>query len=90
MAAARLMGINVNRVITITFAVGSALAAVAGMLIGAYFDAVYPLMGWTAGIKAFTAAVLGGIGSIPRGDDRGGPHGPCGDAGGRLHLVGFS
>lgn len=65
MAAARLMGINVNRVITITFAIGSALAAVAGMLIGAYFDAVYPLMGWTAGIKAFTAAVLGGIGSIP-------------------------
>ena len=65
MMAARLMGISVNRIVTVTFAIGSALAAVAGMLIGAYFDAVYPLMGWTAGIKAFTAAVLGGIGSIP-------------------------
>jgi len=65
MTAARLMGIGVNRIISITFAIGSALAAAAGMLVGTYFDAVYPLMGWTAGIKAFTAAVLGGIGSIP-------------------------
>lgn len=65
MVAARLMGISVNRVVSVTFAIGSILAAIGGMLVGAYFDAVYPLMGWTAGIKAFTAAVLGGIGSIP-------------------------
>ena len=65
LAAARLMGISVNRVIATTFAIGSILAAAGGMLVGAYFDAVYPLMGYTAGIKAFTAAVLGGIGSIP-------------------------
>lgn len=63
--AARLMGIGVNKIVAITFALGSALAAAGGMLVGANFDAVYPLMGWTAGIKAFTAAVLGGIGSIP-------------------------
>ncbi|MEW6266216.1 MAG: branched-chain amino acid ABC transporter permease [Thermodesulfobacteriota bacterium] len=65
MRAARLMGIGVNRVVSVTFAIGSVLAAAGGMMVGAYFDAVYPLMGWTAGIKAFTAAVLGGIGSIP-------------------------
>lgn len=65
MIAARLMGISVNRIVSVTFAIGSILAAVGGLLVGAYFDAVYPLMGWTAGIKAFTAAVLGGIGSIP-------------------------
>jgi len=65
MLAARLMGIGVNRIIAITFAIGSVMAAVGGMMVGAYFDAVYPLMGWTAGIKAFTAAVLGGVGSIP-------------------------
>jgi len=65
MGAARLMGVGVNKIIAITFAIGSGLAAAGGMLVGTYFDAVYPLMGWTAGIKAFTAAVLGGIGSIP-------------------------
>ncbi len=65
MVASRLMGINVNRIISVTFLVGAALAAAAGVLIGTYFDAVYPLMGYTAGLKAFTAAVLGGIGSIP-------------------------
>ena len=65
MVAARLMGISVNRIVSVTFAIGSVLAAVGGLLVGAYFDAVYPLMGWTAGIKAFTAAVLGGVGSIP-------------------------
>ncbi len=62
---ARLMGINVDQIISATFAVGSALAAAAGMLIGVYYDAVYPVMGYTAWLKAFTAAVLGGIGSIP-------------------------
>ncbi|WP_206809033.1 branched-chain amino acid ABC transporter permease [Paradesulfitobacterium ferrireducens] len=62
---ARLMGINVDNIISLTFGIGSALAAAAGILIGLYYDAVYPVMGYTAGLKAFTAAVLGGIGSIP-------------------------
>lgn len=63
--SARLMGINVDNIISLTFAIGSALAAAAGILVGLYYDAVYPVMGYTAGLKAFTAAVLGGIGSIP-------------------------
>lgn len=63
--AASLMGININRVISFTFAIGSALAAAGGVLVGMYFNSVGPLMGVTAGIKAFCAAVLGGIGSIP-------------------------
>jgi len=62
---ARLMGINVDNIISLTFGIGSALAAAAGILVGLYYDAVYPVMGYTAGLKAFTAAVLGGIGSIP-------------------------
>lgn len=62
---ATLMGINTNLIIMITFAIGSALAAAAGNLVGIYYDSVYPTMGYTAGLKAFTAAVLGGIGSIP-------------------------
>ncbi len=65
MQYARLMGIDVDRVIAITFAVGSALAAAAGILVGIYYDAVFPTMGYSAGLKAFTAAVLGGIGNIP-------------------------
>lgn len=63
--SARLMGINVDNIISLTFGIGSALAASAGILVGLYYDAVYPVMGYTAGLKAFTAAVLGGIGSIP-------------------------
>lgn len=62
---AALMGIDTNRVIMLTFAIGSALAACAGIMVSIYYDAVYPTMGYTAGLKAFTAAVLGGIGSIP-------------------------
>ncbi len=62
---ARLMGINVDKVISLTFGVGSALATAAGVMVGLYYDAVYPTMGYSAGLKAFTAAVLGGIGSIP-------------------------
>jgi branched-chain amino acid transport system permease protein len=62
---ATLMGINTGSIIAITFAVGSALAASAGILVGIYYDAVYPTMGYSAGLKAFTAAVLGGIGNIP-------------------------
>jgi branched-chain amino acid transport system permease protein len=63
--AAYLMGINVNRIITITFAIGSALGAAAGVLIGLYFNSVSPLMGAMPGLKGFVAAVLGGIGNIP-------------------------
>lgn len=62
---ASLMGININWVVSITFAIGSVLAALAGILVSMYYDAVYPTMGYMFGLKAFTAAVLGGIGSIP-------------------------
>jgi len=63
--AAKLMGIDVDRVISITFAIGSALAAAAGMLVGVYYNSIDPLMGILPGLKAFVAAVLGGIGIIP-------------------------
>jgi branched-chain amino acid transport system permease protein len=63
--AARLMGINVDSVISITFAIGSALAAAAGMLVGVYYNSIDPLMGIMPGLKAFVAAVLGGIGVMP-------------------------
>ncbi|VTS18628.1 branched-chain amino acid ABC transporter permease [Streptococcus pseudoporcinus] len=62
--AAQLMGINVNSTISFTFALGSALAGAAGVLIGLYYNSINPLMGMTPGIKAFVAAVLGGIGII--------------------------
>lgn len=63
--AAQLMGINVDRTISFTFAVGSALAGAAGVLVGIYYNTIDPLMGITPGIKAFVAAVIGGIGLIP-------------------------
>jgi len=63
--AATLMGINVNRTITLTFAIGSALAAVAGALLCSAYPQLTPYTGAMPGIKAFVAAVLGGIGSIP-------------------------
>ena len=63
--AARLMGINVNRTITITFAIGSALAAIASTFYGATYIYIKPTTGSMPGIKAFTAAVFGGIGSLP-------------------------
>jgi len=63
--AAELMGINVNRTITQTFAIGSALAAVAGILFISQYETLLPTLGALPGIKAFVAAVLGGIGSIP-------------------------
>ena len=63
--AAQLMGINVNRTISITFAIGAALAAVAGVLLCSAYPALVPTTGSMPGIKAFTAAVFGGIGSIP-------------------------
>ena len=61
----RLMGINVNAVIAVTFFLGSALAAAAGTMAGAYYGSLWYFMGFLIGLKAFTAAVIGGIGSIP-------------------------
>jgi len=63
--ACRLMGVNVNKIIAITFIIGSALAAIAGGLYCVRFGTLQFYMGYRIGIKAFTAAVLGGIGSIP-------------------------
>ena len=63
--AARLMGIDVNRVIASTFFLGSTLAAFAGVMTGLYYSQISFLMGFLVGLKAFTAAVLGGIGNIP-------------------------
>lgn len=65
MEAASLMGINVDKVVSYTFALGSALAAAAGVLVGVYYNSIDPLMGIMPGLKAFVAAVLGGIGILP-------------------------
>ncbi|GDY27700.1 MULTISPECIES: high-affinity branched-chain amino acid ABC transporter permease LivH [unclassified Agarivorans] len=62
---ANLLGIDTNKVISLTFVIGAALAAVAGVLLGIYYGVINPYIGFMAGLKAFTAAVLGGIGSIP-------------------------
>jgi branched-chain amino acid transport system permease protein len=64
-AMANLLGIDTDRVIALTFVLGAALAAVAGVLVSMYYGLVNPFIGFMAGLKAFTAAVLGGIGSIP-------------------------
>ena len=61
--AASLMGIDVNRIILITFIIGSTLAAAAGVMVGMYYTQINHMMGFIPGIKAFTAAVLGGIGN---------------------------
>lgn len=63
--AARLMGINPDKVIAMTFVIGSALAGIAGVLVGTYYQVISPNIGMMYGLKAFVAAVLGGIGSIP-------------------------
>ncbi len=63
--AASLMGINTNNIISLTFLIGSAFAGIAGVLVGLRNHSVEPMMGLTAGLKAFVAAVVGGIGSIP-------------------------
>jgi len=62
---ANLRGIDTHVVISITFGLGATLAAVAGVLLGMYYGVINPYLGFMAGLKAFTAAVLGGIGSIP-------------------------
>jgi branched-chain amino acid transport system permease protein len=62
---ARLMGININRTIMATFAVGSALAGIAGLMWGGKFGQIDPLLGFIPGLKSFVAAVIGGVGSIP-------------------------
>jgi branched-chain amino acid transport system permease protein len=63
--AAKLMGINVNRIIMIIFIIGSSLGAVAGLFIGTYYRGVTFDMGWMYGLNAFVAAIMGGIGNIP-------------------------
>src|SRR5204862_203925 len=65
MLGAMLMGISTDKIIAITFALGSALAAAAGVLIGMQIPKIDPLMGILYGLKAFVAAVLGGIGNVP-------------------------
>jgi len=62
---ASLVGINIDNVISVTFIIGSGLAAIAGLMVATYYGLVNYSIGYIAGIKAFTAAVLGGIGSIP-------------------------
>lgn len=63
--AARVMGVDVNRVITLTFFIGTAVAAISGTLVGIYYQRVDTLMGNAVGLKSFAAAVLGGMGSVP-------------------------
>ncbi len=63
--AARLMGINVDRVISLVFLIGAGLGGVAGVMVGVYYGQIDFMMGWSYGLKAFTAAILGGIGNIP-------------------------
>lgn len=62
---ARLMGIDINKVVACAFAIGSGMAAVAGIMLGGQYGRIDPLMGFVPGLKAFVAAVIGGIGSIP-------------------------
>ncbi|PHV10272.1 branched-chain amino acid ABC transporter permease [Chitinimonas sp. BJB300] len=63
-AVAGLMGVNINYVISMTFVIGSGLGAIAGVMVGANYGLAYPTMGFMIGLKAFTAAVLGGIGNL--------------------------
>lgn len=63
--AAQYMGVSIDRTVSFTFAIGSALAGVAGVLVGVYYNSINPLMGIIPGLKAFVAAVIGGIGIIP-------------------------
>lgn len=62
---ARLMGIDVNRIIALVFIIGPALGAAGGIMVGLFYGRIYFTLGWSYGLKAFTAAILGGIGNIP-------------------------
>ena len=83
---ASLIGININTVISATFIIGSGLAAVAGLMVAAYYGLVNYSIGYMAGIKAFTAAVLGGIGSIPGRNVRRNPARPYRELQRGLHI----
>jgi branched-chain amino acid transport system permease protein len=63
--AAKLMGINVDRVILLVFMIGPSMGGAAGLMVGLYYGQINFTMGWSYGLKAFTAAILGGIGNIP-------------------------
>lgn len=63
--AAYVLGVGINRIYSLTFGLGSALGGLAGVLVGLYYNAVYPTMGGMMGLKAFSACILGGLGSIP-------------------------
>ena len=67
---ASLLGVNIDRTISLTFVIGAALAAVAGIMYLLYYGVIDFYIGFVAGVKAFTAAVLGGIGSLPGADAR--------------------
>lgn len=64
LTASRLMGININNVVSVSFAIGSALAAIAGLMLAGQYGRVDPMMGFVPGLKAFVAAVIGGIGNL--------------------------
>ena len=63
--AANVMGVNINRIYSLTFALGSALGGLGGVMVGIYYNAVYPTMGAMMGLKAFSACILGGLSSVP-------------------------
>lgn len=63
--AAYVMGVNINRVYSLTFALGSILGGIGGIMVGIYYNAVYPTMGAMMGLKAFSACILGGLSSVP-------------------------
>ena len=83
--AARLMGINVDRIISLVFFIGPGLGGAAGLMVGIYYGQIDFTMGWSYGLKAFTAAILGGIGNIPRRHDRRPAAGRHRSPGRRLH-----
>ena len=85
--AAEMLGINVDRTIALTFFIGSAMAGVAGVMSGLAFNQVTNMIGFLAGLKAFTAAVVGGIGSIPGAMIGGLVIGLCRVVQPQLHLV---
>ena len=79
---ARLMGINVDRMISLTFLIGSALSGAAGIMMAIYYNTTYPRMGLLPGLKAFSAAVLGGVDNTP------GSHPSCRFSGSRKNPGG--